>query len=120
MLSTRSISRKSAERPKTTILIWVATLVVAFLLIGSLLEDALTTEFVFTNTPESKRGVDLIEDLRGEPISTTEVVIVQSDTLTVDDAEFQAEVESVYNEISALGSDIVRDVGMRNRPRRGG
>jgi len=109
MLSTRSISRKSAERPKTTILIWVATLVVAFLLIGSLLEDALTTEFVFTNTPESKRGVDLIEDLRGEPISTTEVVIVQSDMLTVDDAEFQAEVESVYNEISALGSDIVRE-----------
>lgn len=84
-------------------------MVLAFVLIGTLLEDALTTEFVFTNTPEAQRGVDLIEELRGEPISTTEVVIVLSDTLTVDDAAFKAEVESIYAEISELGADIIRD-----------
>ncbi|MDP6823241.1 MAG: MMPL family transporter [Dehalococcoidia bacterium] len=109
MLSTRSISRKSAERPKTTILVWVGTLVIAFALIGMLLEDALTTEFVFTNTPEGQRGVDLIEELRGQPISTTEVVIIRSDEFEVDDPEFQAEVESLFDEISALGSGIIRE-----------
>ena len=109
MLSTRSIARKTAERPKTTILVWLAAVAIAFYLIGTLLDEALTTEFVFTNTPESQRGVDLIEELRGEPISTTEVVIVRSDTLVVDDAEFRTEVVSLFDEISALGPEIIRE-----------
>lgn len=109
MLSTGSISRKSAERPKTTIAVWLGVLALSFVMIGMLLEDALTTEFVFTNTPEAQRGVDLIEELRGEPISTTEVVIVQSDTLVVEDDLFREEVESLYTEISALGSGIIRE-----------
>ncbi|MCH7802131.1 MAG: MMPL family transporter [Chloroflexi bacterium] len=113
-LSTLSISRKSAERPKTTIAIWIGTLVLAFVLISTLLESALTTEFVFTNTPESQRGVDLIEELRGQPISTNEVVIVRSDTFTVDDAEFQAEVEAVWGEIDALGEEVIRPGSFTN------
>ena len=113
-LSTRSISRSSAERPKTTIAIWIATLVLAVVLVGTLLESALTTEFVFTNTPESQRGVDLIEELRGQPISTNEVVIVGSDMFTVDDPEFQAEVEAVWGEVAALGDEIIRSGSFTN------
>ena len=96
------------------IVLWIATLALAIFLGQTLLESALTTEFVFTNTPESQRGVDLIEELRGEAISTNEVVIVRSDTFTVDDAEFQAEVEALYGDIAALGSDVIRPGSFTN------
>ena len=82
---------------------WVVTLVIAIVLIASLLGGALTTQFIFTNTPESQRGLDLIEDLRGFPNSTNEVVIVRSDSLTVDDPAFQSAVESVTAGLRELG-----------------
>ncbi|MCZ6891265.1 MAG: MMPL family transporter, partial [Chloroflexi bacterium] len=107
-LSTEAFARRSARRPWITIGLWVVTLVTAFMLVGSLLEGALTTEFVFVTTPEPQKGVELIEELRGLPISTNEVVIVQSDTSTVDDAEFEAFVTDLYGKLVALGPDIIR------------
>ena len=91
-----------------TIAVWVVVLAVAIVLVAGLLGDAITTQFAFTNTPESQRGVDLITDLRGQPRSTNEVVIVQSNSLSVDDAEFRALVESLYSELQELGPDIIR------------
>ena len=87
-LSTSSISLTSAKNPWKTIVVWIVVLVGAMMLAATTLGDVLTTEFAFTNTPEAQRGVDLIEELRGEELSTNEIVIVQSDTLTTDDAEF--------------------------------
>ena len=83
-------------------------LVAAIVLIFGLLGDALTTQFTFTNTPESQRGVDLIEELRGLPRSTNEVVTVQSDNFGVDDPEFRQLVESLYTELRALGPGVIR------------
>ena len=83
-------------------------LAVAVALVVSLLEDALTTQFGFINTPESQRGVDLIEELRGQPRSTNEVIIVRSETLSVDDPEFRQLVESLYADLEALGADVIR------------
>ncbi|MDP6402294.1 MAG: hypothetical protein QF467_01960 [SAR202 cluster bacterium] len=99
VLSTEALARLSARRPWTTIAVWVLTLVIAVVLISSLLSDALTTRFDFVNTPESKRGVDLIEKLRGVPFSTNEVVIIESDTLTVDDEEFKQFAEQVFSDL---------------------
>ena len=107
-LSTESLARGSANRPWVTIVIWVVVLVAAIVLIFGLLGDALTTQFTFTNTPESQRGVDLIEELRGLPRSTNEVVIVQSDNFGVDDPEFRQLVESLYTELRALGPGVIR------------
>ena len=107
-LSTESLARGSANRPWVTIAIWVVVLVAAIVLIFGLLGDALTTQFTFTNTPESQRGVDLIEELRGLPRSTNEVVIVQSDNFGVDDPEFRQLVESLYTELRALGPGVIR------------
>ncbi len=106
---TENLSRSSATRPWLVIAAWVVTLVIAIVLIASLLGGALTTQFIFTNTPESQRGLDLIEDLRGFPNSTNEVVIVRSDSLTVDDPAFQSAVESVTAGLRELGSDVIRD-----------
>jgi RND superfamily putative drug exporter len=85
----------------------VVGLVVAFGVIGAFMEDALTTEAYVTNNPDSTRGENLLEDrLRGE-FRAEEAVIVQSPDLTVDDADFQAKVEEIQNEIRALGPEIV-------------
>ena len=81
---------------------------VAIVLIINLLGDALTTQFTFTTTPESQRGLDLIEEMRGVPFSTNEVVIVQSDTFNVDEPEFQQFAQGVFADLEALGPDVIR------------
>ncbi len=53
--------------------------------------------------------MDLIVELRGLPFSTNEVLIVQSDTLTVDDPAFQEFVEAFYGKVAALGPEIIRE-----------
>jgi RND superfamily putative drug exporter len=87
---------------------WVVLLAVAISLMVTMLADGLTTAFVFVNTPESQRGVDLAEEMRGLPRSTNEVVIVRSDTLTIDDPAFQQVVTDLTSSLQALGPDIIR------------
>ena len=101
-ISPESLALRSARHPLTTIALWVLTFVVAVALYLSLFGDAITTQFIFTNTPESQRGVDLMEELRGAPISTNEVLIVQSDTLTVDSPAYKDFVEDLYGKVAAL------------------
>ncbi len=71
-------------------------LAVSIAIMSTLLASALTTQFVFTNTPEAQRGVDLIEEMRGVPISTNEVVIVRSETMTIDDPAFEQAVTGYH------------------------
>jgi RND superfamily putative drug exporter len=82
-------------------------IVVSFMTVGSLLEDALTTEARSTNNPDSTAGQELLEDRLRGPFRAEEAVIVQSETLTVDDPAFQARVESLLGEIRALGPEVV-------------
>ena len=78
-------------------------------LVYARLDSALTTAFTFTNTPESERGANLIEELRGQPFSTNEVVIAQSDTLTVDDPAFELFMRELYGELVALEPEVIRE-----------
>lgn len=109
-LSTASLARTSARHPWRTILIWGLCLLIAILLASFLLQDVLTSEVGFASTPESKRGTDLIEDRLHIPRQAEEIVIIRSpagSTLTVDDVEFRATVEALYDEILALGPSII-------------
>lgn len=106
--STEHIALASARRPWVVVGLWLVTLVIAVVLISTLLADALTTQFAFTTTPESQLGLDLIEELRGVPNSTNEVVIVQSDKLTVDDGAFQQAVEDIFEDLKELGPEVIR------------
>ena len=72
------------------------------------MEDGLTTEFTPTNTPESKRGDNLLEERLRGPTGTNEVVIMQSDTFDIDDAEFERFVTDLSGKIAELGPDIIR------------
>ena len=87
LLSTSGISRLSALHPWRTLGLWILMLVFAAMS-ASTLNDALTTEGGFLNSPESQKGADLLEErLRGED-PVTETVIIRSESETVDDAAF--------------------------------
>ena len=114
-ISTESIARASSRRPLRTIGIWVVFFVIAMFLRASLFEDVITTEFAITNDPESAVGNELIEEkLMTGPKGTNEVVIIQSQELTVDDESFQQFVNSVHADVAALGPDIIRQETLLN------
>ena len=106
-LSTESLARASSRRPWVTVALWIVLLVVATVLTGTVLQDSLTTEFAFTNDPDSQKALNLLEDRLRGPKKITETVIVQSETMTVDDQGFRDKVEELHRDILALGTDIV-------------
>ena len=101
------LARVSARRPLVTIAIWLLVAIGAAGISSNLLDSATTTELRLGSGARSQQAAELLEDrLRGpEPI--TEIVIVQSENLTVDDPAFKSKVEAVFGQIIALGPDAV-------------
>jgi RND superfamily putative drug exporter len=99
--SPEGLANRSARHPWRVIATWV----VLFLVGGfgaSQISDVLTTEANFTNEPESIKAQNLVaERLRGEPARATELVIVRSESLTVDDAQFRSFVDDVLTKVRA-------------------
>lgn len=114
-LSTESLARSSSRHPWITIGAWVLVLLVAGALVFSLLGDALTTEQNFTNNPEAIRAFDLLEERLRGPLRAKEIVIVRSETLTVDSPAFQGFVVNLFGDIERLGSDVIEG-GMHYQP----
>ena len=86
---------------------WVALVVVALVLIQSLLPSATTTDFRLAGRYESERAAALLEERLRGPEKLAEIVIVQSETLTVDDEAFRAKVEAVHEDIFSLGPGTI-------------
>ena len=88
--------------------LWVVGLAVAVALIFGLLGSAITTDDYFTNNPESDRAEDLLE-ARGFDLgpASTEIVIVRSETLTVDQPEYRSFVESLFSDLKGLGDKVI-------------
>ena len=105
---TEFLARISARRPWVTIGVWVALVVIALALIRTLLPSATTTEFRLGNSYESQRASAALEDKLRGPKPLSELVIVQSTSLTVDDPAFRAKVEALHAQITALGPDKVQ------------
>ena len=101
------LARVSARRPLVTIAIWLVVAVIAGGLGSSLLDSATTTELRLTSDADSQRAADMLESRLRGPQPVTEIVVVQSETLTVDDPAFRQKVEIVFRDIFALGSDTV-------------
>jgi len=104
---TERLARLAARRPWPTIGVWLVLIVVAGFLTMTFLGDALTTDADITTNPESKQARKLIEDRLRGPQRVNEVVIVQSEGASVDDQSFRAFVEGLYQDVSALGPDVV-------------
>ena len=113
-LSTESIARASSRRPWITIGIWVVVFLIAAFLRATLFEGVITIEFEITNNPESSIGNRLIEEKLTGPKGTNELVIIQSQDLTVDDPEFEQIVNAIHADITALGPEIVRPGSLLN------
>ena len=105
-LSTEVLARVSARRPWPIVGVWILALVVAVGIIVMFLDDALTTDDYFTNDPESDRASDILHE-RGFDFGTSvsEIVIVRSQTLTVDDTEYRQFVESLFTDLKRLGEE---------------
>jgi RND superfamily putative drug exporter len=107
-LSSEALARASASHPWRTVLAWLVVLVASAALVATLFADGVTSAFTFTNKPESQRGADLIEELRGVPSSTNEVVVVLSKSLTVDAPEFERFVGDLREDLAALEGEVIR------------
>jgi len=92
VVSTGAIAAACARHPWRTLGAWALAIALAVGASGALLGGALTTEARGTNDPESLRAERLME--KGFPRlrhdMTTEVVVIRSETLTVDDPAFRA------------------------------
>ena len=78
-------------------LVWVVALAVATILAFTLLGDALTTGFDFTNNPEAKRADTLLEERLRGPRPVNEIVVVTSQEATVGDQRYRALVEGLFD-----------------------
>ncbi len=107
MLSTEALARRSARRPWLTIAVWIAVIVTAVVLMMALLGRSLTTEQVLTNNPDFERGRDLIAERMPGPSGITELVMVRSPSLTVDDPAYRDFVVQLQERLFALGSGTV-------------
>ncbi len=106
--ASQGLARMSARHPWRVIGVWIALFVVAGFLTSMFLSGALTTQADFTNNPEAKQAQTLLEDRLTGPRHSQEIVIVRSDSATVDDPAFRAYVEGLRGDIVALGPRIVQ------------
>jgi putative drug exporter of the RND superfamily len=107
-LSPESLARASSRRPWRTIGIWVVVIVSMGIVSSRLLGDVLSQEFEFTNKPEAVRAQEVIDaTFQTNGAEDTEFVIVQSDSLTIEDPQFEEAVTGLQDEIAALDGEIL-------------
>ncbi len=106
---TQYLARISAQRPLVMIGLWVVLVVIALLIVSRLLASATTTELTLSGSFESAKATAALEELTGGPAPITEIVVIQSETLTVDDPAFAAKVNEIYGEIVGLGDEVVAE-----------
>ena len=107
---TEALARISSRRPWVTIGVWLLLVLVSLGIVGLLLPTATTTELRIIPRFGEVGSVTANELLEGSPIEPppTEIVIVRSGTLTVDDDTFKAKVEEVTSNLRALEPEVVQ------------
>ncbi len=108
-LSTQTLASASARHPWRTIGAWIAVSILAMVAIAFGLGN-LTTEGAPTNNPESERALDA--KFRAFPPNrdevVTDIVVVRSETYTVDDPQFEAFVGALAVRAETGGLSRVR------------
>ena len=104
---TDALARISARRPWITVGLWVVAVVLALGVSGQLLDSATTTELRLSSGFESEDTRLLLQERFPSTQQPREIVIVQSDTLTVDDPAFREKATEVFGAITALGDDVI-------------
>jgi RND superfamily putative drug exporter len=107
-LNPESIARSSSRHPWRTVSIWFVILVLAGASTSALLGPVLTTDFDFTNTPEAKEALRILEEraLQEDIVTETWVIAGEEEGSTRDPA-FVERVNGVLADLGALGPDVV-------------
>ena len=115
-LAPQAIAPASARHRRLVIGIWTLLLLAGGLLGTRSLSGALSSHADFTNAPESKQAQLLLEQRLTGPRRSSEIVIVQSATQTVDTPTFRAYVQQLQHSIRALGPAWSRRRSTSTRP----
>ena len=106
---TERLAQLSVRRPWVTIGLWLLLALAAGSVGQRLLPTALTTELRFISTfdeIETQRADRLLAQSQLTP-PLTEAVLVQSETLTVEDPAFRSKVDELTGALTGLGPDVV-------------
>ena len=112
---TQRLARTCAHRAGRTIAIWAAVVVLAMASIAMLLGGAITTEGNVTTEPDSVKGMNLLDERFASRDPVTELVVIRSESGTVQDPAFRQQVSDLRVEIA--GMDGVVSVGDPTGPR---
>ena len=108
-LTPESLARASSRHPWRTLGVWLVLIVAMGGLSSALLGDVLNQDIAFTNRPESVQAQDVLDQrfAAGNEPDSTEFFVIQSQSLTVDDPQFEAVVNKVKGDIAALDGDVL-------------
>ena len=109
-LSPESLARASSRHPWRTVGIWVVIFVAAIGATATILGDALTTDFDFTNNPEAKRAQQILEERGLEQDVTPQSIVMVGPDGAAQDPAFVAQVNAVLDELRGLPADAVLQV----------
>jgi RND superfamily putative drug exporter len=109
-LNPEALARASSRHPWRTVGIWVVVLVAGFAASATILADALTTDFDFTNNPEAKRAQQVLEDSRLEQEAIPETIVMVGGDGAVQDPAFIETVNAALDDLRDLGPDVVSQV----------
>jgi uncharacterized membrane protein YdfJ with MMPL/SSD domain len=116
-MMTERLARACASRPWWVLGGWVVAVVVSVVLIVTFLGEALTSKAEVTTQTASKRADQLLAERRGSGPAPSEVMVVRSPTLTVDDPAFQAQVQGLRQQAVATGVlDQAATIGVEELP----
>ena len=106
-LNPESLARSSSRRPWIVIVLWLVVVTGLGFASQKFLSDALTSDVDFTNNPESKQAMQLIEEnITGEQ-KDTEFLVIRHDVLAVSDPTFEQYVRGVQQGVMELGETTV-------------
>jgi uncharacterized membrane protein YdfJ with MMPL/SSD domain len=107
---TEQLAAWSNRRPWLTLAGWVVALVAAIALTAAFVGDALSGDEEITSDTDSRRADELrSERFAGEPTGpgVTEVIVVRSATVTVDEPRFERRVQGLAAEVEEAGAEQV-------------
>src|SRR5437867_647755 len=107
-LNPETIARASSRHPWRTIGVWLVLIAAMGALSSKYLADVLTQDIQFTNSPESVKAQNVLDEKFGQSrTEDTELLIVHSDTYTVDDPQFEAFVKQLQGRVSEVDGSIL-------------
>ena len=104
------LTQISAQNPWKAVGVWLLVVVFSVYMIVGYLGSALTNKYTFTKDLESKEAQKVLEEKMGVKAETAETIVIESKDKTVNDPEYRVYVESIYQKVIALESNVKKGV----------